>query len=305
MSTRPTAPTRRIPAFVNAAAGNAEDVVWALERNRAFAVRRVEDPQSLPDVIRATVAAGVPRIAVSGGDGTLSCAAAEVAGTPVELAVIPGGTLNHFAKALAIPTDLEEAARVAQDGVVRPVDAAYVNDRLILNTSSVGAYVEFVRLRDRLERRHLPYTIASAVASVRVLLAPRRLAVALEVRGARRLYRTPLVFVGVGEREVSLHTFGARIEHGRRGLHVIVIRGRRRTSLLLLAASLAARGLRGAPKTPTHGVDNFVVDALQIVPPRRVIRIGVDGEVVAAAAPIEFRYARDVLRVVVPRSGAA
>jgi hypothetical protein len=140
---------------------------------------------------------------------------------------------------------------------------------------------------------------------VRVLLAPRRLAVAVDVNGERRLYRTPLVFVGVGEREVSLPTLGARVDHGRRGLHVIVVRGRRRTSLLLLAVSLAARGLRGAPRAPTHGVDSFVVDALQIVPPRRVIRIGVDGEVVAAAAPIEFRYARDVLRVVVPDEEAS
>jgi hypothetical protein len=67
------------------------------------------------------------------------------------IAVLPGGTLNHFARDHGIPTDLDEALRVAEHGDVRPVDVGYLNDQLFLGTTG-RAYVRFVQIRDRLER---------------------------------------------------------------------------------------------------------------------------------------------------------
>src|SRR3954470_23933442 len=131
-----------IPAFVNSAAGNADSARTALSAAGGFDVREVPQ-QSLAKEVRSAIDRGAKRILVAGGDGTIGSAAGALAGTGVELAILPCGTLNHLANDLGLPLELEEAARVAKGGCVTPVDAAVVNDRIFLNTSSVGAYVSF------------------------------------------------------------------------------------------------------------------------------------------------------------------
>src|SRR5687768_2113596 len=212
-----------ILALVNPKSGSADKAKEALADVGAFDVREVL-PETLADVIEGAVADGEKRIVVSGGDGTIATAARALVGTGVELGIVPGGTLNHFARDLGIPADLPAACEIAADQTITAcADVGYVNGRLFLNTSSVGAYVKLVRTRERLESL-LGYKLASAAAAMRVFLGIPRFDVELEVDGAVRRYRTPLVFVGVGERELKLPTLGKRIPGGRRGLHVMVVR---------------------------------------------------------------------------------
>ena len=296
----PPASDGRIPAFLNPGAGSADDVAKVLECDDAFEIRRVEDAGRLPELVREAVEGGARRVVLSGGDGTLASGATALVGKPTEMAIVPAGTLNHFAKALGIPTEPDEAVRAAREEEARPVDVAWANDRLMLNTSSIGAYVTFVRVREWLEHHHVPYLLASILAAIRVLFSLRRYSVAVEVDGERRLYRTPLVFVAVGERELQVPTLGGRVDGGRRGLHVIVVRGRTRTSLLLIGLALAARGLRASGGAAAHGVDTFFATEMEVETRRHAVRLSVDGEVVPTESPIRYRYDPDALRVVAP-----
>jgi diacylglycerol kinase family enzyme len=286
-----------IPAFVNATAGTAPAAVDALAAAEGFATLEIEAPR-ISDAVREAVAAGATRVLVAGGDGTVCSAASVLAGTPVELAVLPGGTLNHFAKDHGIPDDAAAAAVVAVEGVAVGADVAYVNDRLFLNTSSVGAYVVFVRARDRLER-FFGYRLATLLASLRVLAELPTFHVELEVEGVTRRYDTPIVFVGVGERELSLPSLGARVPGGRRALHVMVVRGRTRGALLAFAFAAAARSTRRVARTPK--LDAFLVDRCRITMRRPYGRVAADGEVEMMKAPLEYRIARGALQLVVPR----
>ena len=296
-------PARPLPVFVNPNAGGAETVEEALDGEAGFAPLVINEPARLCEAIRDAIAAGATRVVVAGGDGSIATAAGQLAGRDAELAVLPAGTLNHFAKFLGIPSDMKDALRVARDGVPRRVDAAFVNDRFILNTSSVGAYVTFVLARERFERRGIPYRLASLLALARVLLILRTFRVVLEVDGERRVYLTPLVFIGVGERELTLPGLGSRTPNGRRGLHVIVIRGKGRARLLLLAVAVAARGLNALPRRSDAGIDSFVVDRCRIEARRTHITIGLDGELAVTTVPLEYRLAPDALRVVAPDGG--
>lgn len=287
----------RIPAFVNPHAGSAAGARDAIEADPRFELRMCE-PAELADAIRAAIANGAQRVLVSGGDGTIATAASVLAGTEVELAVLPGGTLNHFARHLSIPTDPAAALAVAADGVPCSVDAAYVNDRLFINTSSVGAYVSFVRLRERLEPR-LGYWLASLVAAVRILLALPRQRVEVEVDGRTRSYRTPLVFVGVGERELSDSSLRDRDPEGRRGLHVVVVHGWRMARVIIRGVAAVRQGPRALDALPD--VDSTVADACRITLRRRTARLAVDGELATLQSPLEYRAAREVLRVMVER----
>jgi len=287
--------TSRIPAIVNVKSGTAEEAQKVLEQGDSFEVHAVE-PEDIARTIHDVVGAGAKRILVSGGDGTIATAAAELLNSDAELAILPGGTLNHFARDLGVSTEAAEALELAVKGQCRGVDIGFVNGHVFLNTSSVGAYVRFVRIRERLERR-FGYRAASALAALRILFQLRRFAVELEVEGKPRIYRTPLVFIGVGERELQLPTLGNRVSDGRRGLHVMVVNGRSRARLLALALAAVARGVNAAARTPE--LDSFVVERCRVTLPRPTA-VALDGELVAMNETLEYQVRRDALHVVCP-----
>src|SRR5207302_1777465 len=76
-------------------------------------VVQVRRPSRLRQAVDALLDRGVDRLIVGGGDGTLSAAAARLAGRDVVLGVIPLGTANDLARTLGIPADLDGAAAVA------------------------------------------------------------------------------------------------------------------------------------------------------------------------------------------------
>ena len=287
--------TDRIPAIVNVASGTAEEALKVLRENDAFEVHEVQ-PEEIAPTIRTVVEGGAKRILVSGGDGTIATAAAELLDSPAELAILPGGTLNHFARDLGVSTEAPEALRLAVEGDCRGVDLGVVNGHVFLNTSSVGAYVRFVRIRERLERR-FGYRIASALAALRILFQLRTFAVELEVEGAPYIYRTPLIFIGVGERELQLPMLGSRLSEGKRGLHVMVVRGRSRARVLALALAAVARGVDTVARGPQ--LDSFVVERCR-VRLRRPTAVAIDGELVAMHDTLEYELRRDALHVVCP-----
>ena len=292
---------RDIPAFINPAAGSAREATDALAKVGGFAVQQV-DPVDLEDRVRSALQRGANRVLVAGGDGSIASAASALCGAGCELAILPAGTLNHLARDLGLPEDLSEAARLAAGPHVAAIDVARVSGRLFLNTSSVGAYVTFVRTRERWEPR-LGYRIASLLAALRILATLRSLRVTVEVEGEKRQYDTPLVFIGVGERELKVPSLGKRIPGGRHGLHVMVVRSRGGASVLALALAAMARGVAAVARTPA--MDSFIVDRLRIEPhrPLPTTRIAVDGEIVTVDAPLEYELVPKGLSVVVGPPG--
>lgn len=288
-----------ILAFVNKEAGTADDACDALGKVGGFQIERVA-PSDLADRVRGAIEGGARRVLIAGGDGSIATAAGVLRGKPCELAILPGGTLNHLAHDLGLPTDLDEAVRVASGAETRSIDVAEVNGRLFLNTSSVGAYVTYVRTRERLEQR-LGYWLASVVAGLRILARLRTFRVTMEVNGVEREYLASLVFVGVGERELRMPSLGARVPNGRRGLHVMVVQSRSAGRALALAFAAVARGVRAVSRTPA--MDSFIVDRVRIEPRTAVVagNIGLDGEIVSMRPPLDYRIVRDAIRVVVGR----
>src|SRR5206468_9364651 len=102
---------------------------------------------------RAIAERGDGLLIVGGGDGTISAAASALVGTETRLGILPLGTLNHFARDLDIPTDLDEAARLIASGKERRVDVAEMNGRIFINNSAIGLYPQMVVDRDLQQRR--------------------------------------------------------------------------------------------------------------------------------------------------------
>ena len=290
-----TTTTGKIPALVNSKSGTADAARKVLEGNDAFELREVA-PEKLEESLKALVKEAVPRFLVAGGDGTIATAASALLGSNTQLAILPGGTLNHFATDLKIPTEPEEALALAINGTPKPSDVGSVNEHLFLNTSSAGSYVHFVRVREYLEPR-LGYRVASFFAALRVLFTFRSISVEFEVDGQKKSYVTPIVFIGTGERELKLPLLGKRVPGGQRGLHVMIVKGRTRARLMAIGLNAVARGVKTAARTPE--LDSFMVDHCTIAL-RHEGRIAVDGELVSVGKVLEYTLKRDAIQVICP-----
>ncbi|HEY0779464.1 MAG TPA: diacylglycerol kinase family protein [Gemmatirosa sp.] len=296
-------PAGTIPAFVNPRGGSADAARAAIHADARFALREV-DPDALGAAMGAAAAAGHRRVLVSGGDGTVAAAAAVAATSGQELAVLPGGTLNHFAVDLGLPAgDAGACLTAAVEGEARPADLAYVNDHAILNTSAVGAYVTFVRTRERFERWS-GYRLASMLAAGRTWAGLHGFSVTVREGGRdgdpmREYAESPLVFLGVGERDFTAAAHGARVPNGVRALHVVVVRAATRARVLALAARAAVEGLESVA-AQSDAVDVALVDACEIRLRRPRGRVAIDGELVPMTAPLRYRIARHAFLAVGP-----
>jgi undecaprenyl-diphosphatase len=131
-------------------------------------VIRLDDGDSVTDVLREAVDSGRAKaLGVAGGDGSVAAAAAVALDAGLPLAVIPAGTLNHFARDVGLESPQDAADAVAAGAAVC-VDVAEVNGTPFLNTAAIGAYPEMVRRRDRLSGR-LGKWLAMTVAAAQVL----------------------------------------------------------------------------------------------------------------------------------------
>lgn len=95
------------------------------------------------------IAQGATSIIASGGDGTLSAAAAALAGTNIPLGVISRGTANAFASALGLPDTIEAACETILGGVTRVIDVAQCNGLPMVLLAGIGFEAETIDRADR------------------------------------------------------------------------------------------------------------------------------------------------------------
>jgi diacylglycerol kinase family enzyme len=244
---------------------------------------------------RAAVEAGCRVVAAGGGDGTVNAVASAVVDQEVPLAVLPMGTLNHFAKDLGIPLELPEAVRVACEGTVRVVDVGEVNGRIFLNNSSIGVYPRIVELRDRYGGRGAAKWIAALWASLVVLRRRPFLGVRIRTADEVVVRRTPFVFVGNNEyRMVGLHA-SSRDSLTDGVLAVYVMRGSRRSGILGLAWRVMWRGADQVDE-----LELLKVIEAEVETRRRRLQVSLDGEVAVMESPLTYRSRPAVLRVLCP-----
>ncbi|MFC6519837.1 diacylglycerol/lipid kinase family protein [Undibacterium arcticum] len=151
---------KRTAVIINASAGNGHTSEWASRLADKFQSHgmsaQVTLARSGDQILEASQFAardGYDVIVAGGGDGTINTVASALVGTDIAFGVLPLGTLNHFAKDLHIPLDLDAAVRnIAARHSVK-IDAAEVNGRIFLNNSSLGLYPDIVRHRETQQRR--------------------------------------------------------------------------------------------------------------------------------------------------------
>jgi diacylglycerol kinase family enzyme len=278
------------------------------ERNFPVTILTITPELDLRKSIEDEINAGCKLVIAGGGDGTINAVASHVRNCSATFGVLPLGTLNHFAKDLGIPTDLEGAVDTIVNGVPKPVDAGEVNGRIFLNNSSMGLYPQLVRDREAQQERGRGKWLAFTKSLFAVMLRYRYFRVHLMIDGAEVVRKTPLVFIGNNRYKLSGFDLGTReaLDNGELAIYIPHSVGRMGLIFLSLRALLGT--VRKADTFDEYRATEFYIDTRSMRRWRwmsnkrkRLQNVAVDGEVVFMQKPLKYRILPKVLNVLVPR----
>ena len=153
----------------------------------------------------------------------------------------------------------------------------------------------YVRTRGQLEKQ-MGYSFASLLSGLRRLLRFRSAKINLNDLPIR----SPLVFVGVNERDLQFPVLGQKKTDGLDGLHVIAIRAHSRLESLRIAAKAMLWGID--PREQDKEVESQILPELDLNyrGKKRRLTVAMDGELLNINAPLKYSYAPQELYVVVP-----
>ena len=287
------------PAYLilNPASGGAALLLSGLTRvarARGIRVRALRPGEDAGHAALDAADDGARALAVVGGDGTVAAVAGVAVERSLPLAVVPTGTLNHFARDLGL--DLARPLR-ALDALVAgreaPVDVGRINGRLFVNNVSLGVYAEM--LADPGYR----------VDKLRV--AQAKLQAAFSDPGLRRTLRiTPpdeaplesVVAVVVSNNPYEFarwDRFGRRHSLDTGTLQVSVLDAGTLDDLERLLAGTLLGAVEFRP-----ALRHWTAECLETGRVGELVRAGVDGEPVALEAPLRFSADPGALRVLLP-----
>ncbi len=203
----PTLPSLLVITNANAGTNEAavlDPIVDRWREQTEVEVAATGSPDELADVLEDVDGR---RVVVAGGDGSLHAVVkALVVGDlldDAEVALLPLGTGNDFARGVGIPLECDEAAGLVLNGTARPADVITDDaDGIVINNVHVGASAQASRYGARWKERlgryglgKLGYPIGAALASVR----PPYIRLDVLVDGQRIVSRRrPILMLSVG-----------------------------------------------------------------------------------------------------------
>ena len=249
-------------------------------------------------IARAFKTKSCDAVVVGGGDGTVSAAASLAAGSRIALGVLPLGTMNFFAKSLAVPLDMKAAAEALAAGEIADADIATVNGRTFVHALALGLHPMMVAEREKLDY-HSRYgkMLGSARAFLRVIRTRRRLHVSIRTDGKAVDRRVAGVVISNNPFGEGHMPYADRLDAGVLGLYLTTAE-----SLPDLARVTAAAAFGKAEASPL--IENLTTTTVEIRLGRhKSVPTTLDGELVRLSGPLKVEIVAGGLKVLKPRSG--
>jgi diacylglycerol kinase (ATP) len=237
-------------------------------------------------------------LVVVGGDGTMNEVVNGVAGTDAEVAVLPRGTGQDFGRTHGVPSDFDDAVRVALGGEARTVDLGRVEledgtSRFFANVASAGMSGAVARRANAMTKA-LGGRVTFFYALTREFLAWQNTRVTVELdEGVRREGPMHDVIVANGR----YHGGGMKLAPDARqddGLFDVVSIGDvTKLDFLTTASKLYSGRYLSHPKVELLRSSTVAIDASEPLP------LEVDGEPIGST-PARFDIVPAALRLRVP-----
>jgi YegS/Rv2252/BmrU family lipid kinase len=166
----------------------AEQAGWQVE------IETSTGPGDLTERARKAGARGARRIIVMGGDGSINEVVQAIVDPPVELGILPAGTVNILANELGIPADLDEALHVALTGRAIAIDVGVANGRVFTLMVGIG-YDAMITRTMWPEIKKIAGEVAYALAGLQSFLVHRTTRMRIRLDGARPVRRLVYLLV--------------------------------------------------------------------------------------------------------------
>jgi diacylglycerol kinase family enzyme len=280
------------------------------EKNFPVKILMIELGVDLRKAISDEVSAGCQLVVAGGGDGTINAVAEHVRSCTATFGVLPLGTLNHFAKDLGIPQELDKAIDVIISGVPKEVDAGEVNGKIFLNNSSMGLYPQLVRDREAQQQQGRGKWLAFSKSLVKVLLTYKYYRAHIVVDGKEIIRATPLVFIGNNRYKLKGTDLGSRERLDEGVLSINIPHSIGRLGLIKLSFKALFGWLREDASFDEYLTKEFYIDTRSFRRPnwmrrkKRLQNIAVDGEVLLLEKPLKYKVLPKALKVLVPRENS-
>jgi diacylglycerol kinase family enzyme len=282
VSGRRVGPARRGVLLANPRSGGGKvDRYGLVERARRLGVQTVligpgDDVQALA---QHAIAHGADVLGVAGGDGSQALVADVARSHDVAFVCIPAGTRNHFALDLGLDRrDVAAALDAFGDAVERRVDLACVGGRVFVNNASLGAYANIVQSPEYRDAK-----LATVASMLPELVGPVATSPDLRYTGPDGQPRASADVLLVSNNPYALRTvagLGTRPELDSGVLGIVAVRAERPDGPL--------------PELSQWTAPAFRVESSEPVP------VGLDGEALRMAPPLEFVTLPGALRVRLP-----
>ena len=292
----------KIEVIVNASSGTGENGALKERLHELFAragvvaqVTLAQSGQEINELASRASRGDADIIVAGGGDGTINSVTSQLLNTNKTLGVLPMGTMNHFAKDLHIPLELDAAVETIIEGHVTNVDLGEVNGHVFVNNSSLGLYPSIVREREKQQRLGWGKWPAYVWAAIAVLRRYPFLSIRFDAGGKEFASRTPFVFIGNNEYEMETLNIGGRacLDAGELSLYVTNRTGR------LGLVRLAWRALFGGLRQEKDFLA-MCTKEIWIETRHKRIRVALDGETTIMEPPLHYRVLPGKLRVLAP-----
>lgn len=251
---------------------------------------------------KVAIAQGANVIIASGGDGTLSAAAAALVETNIPLGVISRGTANAFAAALGIPDTIEAACETILGGVTQVIDTALCNGLPMVLLAGVGFEAETVDRADRRAKNRFG-VLAYLMAGIQQLRELKSFEVEIEIPEKVVNLTAAAVTVANAAPPTSF------LAHGPAGvifddglLDITVVAPENRRGAIAASYHLLQTALTETAASDRDDIGYLRAERVVIRtnPPQKVV---LDGEIIGTT-PIEIKCVPGGLTIFVPQDAA-
>ena len=294
----------KVRAIMNPRAGvRSPGTREAVERGRPgwndYAVELTREPGHATQLAREAVAVGADAVLAVGGDGTVNEVARGLLGSSAALGIVPVGSGNGLARALRLPLRAGRALAALEAAQRRPIDVAFLNQRLFLNVAGVGfdaavgqAFHDHGRAGGR--RGFLGY-LRLCVRELRRFRAAR---LKVEVEGGETTEAAPFVLTFANGPQYGAGAVinpGARLDDGR--LELVLFEDRPRLGALVDASRLFLGGLERSPH-----YRRLLLSSTATVTAEEALPVHVDGDPGPRSRRIELLLRPRALALLVPEA---
>lgn len=235
---------------------------------------------------------------VGGGDGTLHAALNCIDLKSTTLAVIPCGTMNHFAKVLSLPCD-HPTLDVYKDAAQKSVDIGSLNNIRFLNHANIGLHPSFVKQRSTLVEQGWNKWIASTAALTHTIVFHPKHHLSISIESESYELDTSYVFMSVnahhmryGQPQKDPTYQGGILFHASTSAS---------PKEVLRAYYHIMNHMSG---TPPGGVTHRTIHPLTITYKSATLDVAMDGETYSFSSPITCRTLPNALQLLLPKSSS-